>query len=88
MPNPRFTSPGGSFRHYAPFTPSDTEVFEDASGNAVVGQALFVGTAGNLALLDEGGVTQILPNVQGTLFVTARAVLATGTTAEDISVFW
>jgi hypothetical protein len=88
MQRPRITSPGSSFRNYLPYTPDDDEEFEDAEGNVVVAQAVFVGDIGDIALINEDGNVVILPQVYGMLFITARGVKATGTTAGSISYYW
>lgn len=63
-------------------TPSDTaETF---------GVAIYVGGAGNVALLTEGGqtVTFTAPPVGATIAVRFTKVLATGTTATNLVRLW
>lgn len=60
----------------------------DAADLAVAGRALYVGTAGNLAVVTVGGSAVTLSGVSGWVPVRVARVLATGTTASDIVVLW
>ena len=66
-------------------TPSDT-----AGAMSYVTRALYVGVAGDVALLMQGGATVVLRGVPSGSFLPLRVrqVLATGTTADGIVGFW
>ena len=69
----------------AAITPSDA-----GSGLSHVTRALYVGVAGDLALLMQGGATVVLRGVPSGSFLPLRVrqVLASGTTADGIVGFW
>jgi len=60
----------------------------DATDLATTSRALYVGTAGNLAVTTVGGSTVTLVGVSGWVPVRVARVLATGTTASDIVALW
>ena len=66
-------------------TPSDT-----AGAMPYVTRALYVGVAGDIALLMQGGATVVLRGVPSGSFLPLRVrqVLASGTTADGIVGFW
>ena len=69
----------------AAITPGDA-----GSGLSHVTRALYVGVAGDLALLMQGGATVVLRGVPSGSFLPLRVrqVLASGTTADGIVGFW
>ena len=69
----------------AAITPADA-----GSGLSHVTRALYVGVAGDLALLMQGGATVVLRGVPSGSFLPLRVrqVLASGTTADGIVGFW
>jgi hypothetical protein len=66
----------------AAVTPSDTVNLPTAS------RALYVGTAGNVAVITVGGSTMTLVAASGWMPICVARVLATGTTASDIVAVW
>jgi hypothetical protein len=53
-----------------------------------VSRAIYVGTAGDVAVITENGQNVIYKNLSGTKVLRARRLLATGTTATDLIVEW
>jgi hypothetical protein len=72
----------GPISYAAAVTPSDSTDLATAS------RALYVGTAGNLAIVTVGGSTVTLVGASGWMPVRAARVLAAGTTASDIVAVW
>jgi len=70
--------------HAAAVTPSDISDLSDVS------RWLYVGSAGDLAVIGADGITVTLPAVPTGALLPIRVsrVMATGTTAGDIVVFW
>lgn len=75
------TEPGHSFRNYEAVTPDDDNEYS-------ISEALYVGTAGDIAVVNEDGETVVFVASQGWLFITSIGVDATGTTATDIVRCW
>lgn len=63
-------------------TPSDTDTYTPAF------RAIWVGTAGNVALVTKQGTTVTFTNVSGLLPVACTKVMATNTTASGITGIW
>ncbi|SCM80005.1 conserved hypothetical protein [uncultured Pleomorphomonas sp.] len=61
---------------------------DDDTDLAVASRALYVGTAGDLAITTVGGSTVTLKQVSGWVPVRVARVLATGTTATNIVALW
>ncbi len=70
----------GPASHGETVVPHDTNALTDTS------RALYIGSAGNLAVVMASGATPIFKNVPAGSILTIRVtqVLATGTTAADI----
>ena len=63
---------------------------DSAGATGHVTRAIYVGTAGDVSVLMQGGATVTLTGVQAGSFLPLRVrqVLQTGTTAGDIVGFW
>lgn len=72
-------SAGSSPVHYFSITPSDDDDLEQ------IPQAIWVGVAGDIALLGHDGNSEVFPNVPVGYFIAAPVrVLDTGTTASGL----
>ncbi len=78
-----------SYKDFAAVTPHDSNNIQFNSVDRVT-DAIFVGTAGAVAIVDQRGNAITLGNVPaGTLLrVAIRRVNATNTTASNIVAFW
>lgn len=72
----------------SPATQAAAVTPNDAADLTVASRALYVGTAGNLAVVTVGGSTVTLVGISGWVPIRVARVLATGTTASDIVVLW
>jgi hypothetical protein len=72
------------YRHAAAVTPSDTVDLSDVT------RAIYVGGAGNIALITEGGETVTLTGATvGTVYrICASRIKSTSTTATNLVAFW
>lgn len=68
------------------FTPSDTIDPDPYTTKKLLTQGVYVGTGGDVALVDQSNTATVFPNVSSgtTLHVAARRVNATGTTATGL----
>ena len=74
-------------------TPSDTALltYTDANGNVnyYKTKAILVGTAGNVAVKNDAGLTVIIPVAAQVMHpISTQQVLSTGTTAVGITAFF
>lgn len=79
------------FTKYQAVTPSDSVdlSFSNAQPVRPGTDALFVGTAGNVNVMMQDGTTAIFKAAAGTwLWISAKRVMATSTTATDIVAHW
>jgi hypothetical protein len=69
-------------KHAASVTP------DDGTDLTTVARALYIGGAGDVAVVTAGGDTVTFASIQGWMPVRTERVLATGTTATQIVALW
>lgn len=68
------------------FVPSDSRTFVDLFSVDVAG--LYVGTPGNVAIVDASGHADVIVNASGVIPGWFRQVKSSGTTASNIMAIW
>lgn len=71
-------------------TPSDTSLILSLNNRAILSRAILIGVAGDLALKDVSDNTVIISALAVGIMhpIETRQILSTGTTADDICVFY
>lgn len=79
-----------SFVNAAAITPHDTNPVVGTVSNPLPISGIYVGGAGNVAVITQGGQTTTFtaPPVGSTIYVRAVQVKSTGTTATNLVALW
>ena len=79
--------PGMMFKNV---TPADGTRIQDADSNDVLTRGILLGVAGDIAIKDQDNTTVVISGLAAGVIhpISTYEILATGTTATDICVFW